>query len=115
MRVTSGSSVVVAAHIRRAGTRTELLEQDLLGPDRVLSELILGEPRDELSGKFGDPDAVVRAVISPLRRTAERVPPGEIPLENCRDRDDLKIPGTESAGRREPVSTPVGYTSTSPG
>ena len=89
MRVTLDSSVLVAAHISRAGVCAELLEEVLLGHDLVLSEFILGELRDKLSGKFGYSDAVVRAVVSQLKRAAEMVQPEEIPLETCRDRNDL--------------------------
>lgn len=99
MRVTLDSSVLVAAHISRAGVCAELLEEVLLGHDLVLSEFILGELRDKLSGKFGYSDAVVRAVVSQLKRAAEMVQPEEIPLETCRDRNDLEVLGTATAGR----------------
>lgn len=97
--MTLDASVLVAAHISRAGVCAELLEEVLLGHDLVLSETILGELREKLSTKFGFSDATVRAVISHLRKTAELVEPEGIPVETCRDRNDLEILGTATAGQ----------------
>ena len=99
MRITLDSSVLVAAHISRAGVCAELLEEVLLGHQLVLSEFILGELREKLSGKFGYADTTIRAAVSHLRRSAEMVQPEEIPSKACRDRDDLEILGTATAGR----------------
>lgn len=99
MRITLDSSVLVAAHISRAGVCAELLEEVLLGHELVVSEFILDELQEKLSGKFGYSDATVRAVVSHLKRSAEMVRPAEIPLEVCRDLGDLKILGTATAGR----------------
>ncbi|MGE3311245.1 MAG: putative toxin-antitoxin system toxin component, PIN family [Limisphaerales bacterium] len=99
MRITLDSSVLVAAHISRAGVCAELLEDVLLGHELVLSEFILGELREKLSAKFGYADTTVRAVVSHLKKSGELVQPEEIPSEACRDGDDLKILGTATAGR----------------
>ena len=98
MRITFDSSILVAAHISRAGVCAELLEQVLLGHELVLSEFIPSKLREKSSGKFGYPDATVRAVVSHLKRSAEFVQPEETPSDACRDRNDLAVLGTATAG-----------------
>lgn len=98
MRIALDSSVLVAAHITRAGVCAEVLEEVLLAHELVLSEFILGELREKLAGKFGYPDATVRAVPSHLKRAATIVKPEEIASEICRDPDDLAILGTATTG-----------------
>lgn len=99
MRVTLDSSVLVAAHISRAGVCAALLEDVLLGHDLVLSEFILGELREKLSGKFGYPDAVCSESVFHLRRAGVVVQPESVPPDACRDPADLAILGTAIAGR----------------
>lgn len=105
MRITLDSSVLVAAHISRAGVCAELLEEVLLGHELVLSEFILGELQEKLSEKFGYPEATVREVITHLKRAAEMVQPAVIPQGDCRDREDLEILGTATAGQCELLVT----------
>lgn len=99
MRVTLDSSVLVAAHISRAGVCAALLEDVLLGHDLVLSEFILAELHQKLPGKFGYPDALCQEALSHLRRAGVVVQPESVPPEACRDSTDLAILGTATAGR----------------
>ena len=55
MRVALDSSVLIAAHISRAGVCAELLEDLLLHHELVISEFILEELRRKLGEKFGFP------------------------------------------------------------
>lgn len=59
MRVVLDSSVLVAAHISRAGVCAELVEEILLGHDLVLSEFILVELREKLFIQFGFPKSII--------------------------------------------------------
>ena len=61
MRVVLDSSVLVAAHISRAGVCAELLEEVLMSHELVLSDYILGELRDKLWEKLGFPEEIVEA------------------------------------------------------
>lgn len=105
MRVTLDSLVLVAAHISRAGVCAALLEEVLLGHDLVLSEFILAEPHQKLSGKFGYPDALCQESLSHLRRAGVVVQPDSVPPDACRDPADLAILGTASAGQCELLVT----------
>ncbi len=105
MRVVLDTSVLVAAHISRAGVCAELLEEVLTGHELVLSEFILSELQQKLYEKFGYSTAIVRALVLHLRRAAELVPPEEVPLEVCRDPDDLAILGTATAGQADLLVT----------
>ena len=99
MRVTLDSSVLVAAHISRAGVCTELLEEVLFSHELVLSEFILGELREKLLTKFGYPKEQVEAAVSHLNRVAKLVEPTTVPSDVCRDPEDFLVLGTAIAGR----------------
>lgn len=48
MRVVLDTSVLIAAHVSRAGVSAELLEEVLTGHELVLSEFILDEHQQKL-------------------------------------------------------------------
>lgn len=98
MRVTLDSSVLVAAHISRAGVCAELLEAVLLGHEVVVSDFILEELRAKLAGKFGFPEELVEAAVASIRSVGVLVDPAVVPHGICRDHEDLPVLGTAVAG-----------------
>lgn len=98
MRIALDSSVLVAAHISRAGVCAELLEDVLLHHDLVSSEFILGELRRKLLDKFHFPAREVGQVSAFLRRVSFMVVPADLPASVCRDAEDIAVLGTAVAG-----------------
>ena len=98
MRIALDSSVLIAAHISRAGMCAELLEDLLLHHELATSEFILGEVGRKLVEKFRflrrDADQV--AVF--LRRVAVVVEPADLPSDVCRDPTDIPALGTAVNG-----------------
>ncbi len=105
MRVVLDSSVLVAAHISRAGVCAELVEEILLGHDLVLSEFILDELKEKLLTKFGFPKSVVALALTHLKQTTRIVEPTVLPPGICRDPDDIPVLGTAVAGETEVLVT----------
>jgi uncharacterized protein len=93
------SSVLVAAHISRAGVCSELLEDILLDHELVTSEFILEELARKLREKFHFPATLVAEVRKSIGQAAERVEPTEVPKGSCRDPEDLPILGSAVAGK----------------
>jgi len=98
VRIALVSSVLIAAHISRAGVCAELLEDLLLHHEMVTSEFILGELGRELIEKFRFPKREADQVAAFLRRVAVVVVPADMPSDVCRDPEDLPILGTAVAG-----------------
>jgi putative PIN family toxin of toxin-antitoxin system len=98
VRIALNSSVLIAAHISRAGVCAELLEDLLLHHELVISEFIVAEVHRKLGEKFGFPLRDRDAVASFLRRSATVVVPTELPRDLCRDANDLPVLGTAVAG-----------------
>lgn len=98
MRIALDSSVLIAAHISRAGVCAELLEDLLLHHELVTSEFILGELRRKLVEKFRFPKHEVDQVSAFLRRVAVVVEPVDLPSDVCRDPTDIPILGTAVGG-----------------
>ena len=105
MRVVLDSSVLVAAHISRAGVCAELIEEILLGHDLVLSEFILEELEEKLLTKFGFPKSAVALALEHLKQAARIVEPMALPPGICRDPDDVPVLGTAVAGETEVLVT----------
>ncbi len=97
MRIVLDSSVLIAAHITRAGVCAELLEDVLMQHQLVISQHILDELARKLTEKFDFPSASVRSVVKFIGRNATKVEPAEIPQNACRDPEDLPILGTAVA------------------
>ena len=70
MRIALDSSVLIAAHISRAGVCAELLEDLLLHHELVISDFILEELRRKLGEKFEFPSREINQVVTFLRRVA---------------------------------------------
>ncbi len=98
MRIALDSSVLIAAHISRAGVCAELLEDLLLHHDLVTSEFILREVARKLLEKFDFPKREVDQVSRFLRRESVLVVPVALSSEVCRDSEDVPVLGTAIAG-----------------
>jgi putative PIN family toxin of toxin-antitoxin system len=98
VRIALDSSVLVAAHISRAGVCADLLEDLLLHHELVISEFILEELNRKLVQKFKFPKRDSDQVAAFLRRAALVVVPAELPTDVCRDPLDIPILGTDVGG-----------------
>ncbi len=98
MRIALDSSVLIAAHISRAGVCAELLEDLLLHHDLVTSEFIIGEVVRKLVEKFRFPAREADQVAAFLHHVTMVVEPAELPVDLCRDPTDIPILGTAVAG-----------------
>ena len=98
MRIALDSSVLIAAHISRAGVCAELLGDLLLHHDLVTSEFILEELGRKLSEKFSFPKREADQVAAFLRRVAVVVVPADLPPDVCRDPTDIPVLGTAVSG-----------------
>lgn len=98
MRITLDSSVLIAAHISRAGVCAELLEDVLLHHELVTSEFILDELGRKLIEKFAFPKREADQVAAFLRRVAIVVVPADLPSDVCRDHTDVPVLGTAVGG-----------------
>jgi uncharacterized protein len=93
------SSVLIAAHITRAGVCAELLEDVLLHHELVCSEFIVGEVTRKLRETFHYAPAEVDAVAALLRHSSTLVSVADVPGTVCRDPNDLPVLGTAVAGQ----------------
>lgn len=98
MRIALDSSVLIAAHISRAGVCAELLEDLLLHHELVISGFILEELGRKLVEKFNFPRRDADQVDAFLRRASIVVDPADLPPDLCRDPSDLPALGTAVAG-----------------
>jgi len=98
VRIALDSSVLIAAHISRAGVCAELLEDLLMHHELVTSEFILGELGRKLVEKFSFPASEAGQVAAFLRRAAVIVVPTDMPLDVCRDPTDIPVLGTAVGG-----------------
>jgi uncharacterized protein len=99
VRIALDSSVLIAAHISRAGVCAELLEDVLLHHELVSSEFILEELTRKLLEKFGFTAADAHQVAAFLRRVGNIVVPASLPPDVCRDPTDIPVLGTAVAGQ----------------
>jgi putative PIN family toxin of toxin-antitoxin system len=98
VRIALDSSVLIAAHISRAGVCAELLEDLLLHHELVTSEFILEELGRKLLEKFSFPRREADQVAAFLRRVAVVVVPADMPSHVCRDPTDIPVLGTAVGG-----------------
>jgi uncharacterized protein len=98
VRIALDSSVLIAAHISRAGVCAELLEDVLLHHELVISGFILDELGRKLVEKFNFPRRDVDQVGAFLRRASIVVEPADLPPDLYRDPTDLPVLGTAVAG-----------------
>jgi uncharacterized protein len=105
VRVLLDSSVLIAAHISRAGVCAELLDDVLMDHQLVVSDFILDEVVRKLREKFHFPARQVASVRSALAAAADCVTPADIPADRCRDAADLPVLGTAAAGKVDVLVT----------
>jgi uncharacterized protein len=98
VRIALDSSVLIAAHISRAGVCAELLEDVLLHHELVTSEFILEELCRKLVEKFSFPEREADQVAAFLRRVAIIAVPTDLPSDVCRDPTDVPVLGTAVGG-----------------
>jgi putative PIN family toxin of toxin-antitoxin system len=98
VRIALDSSVLIAAHISRAGVCAELLEDLLLHHELVTSEFIIEELSRKLVEKFRFPKREAHQVAAFLRRVAVVVVPADLPSDVCRDSTDIPVLGTAVGG-----------------
>jgi putative PIN family toxin of toxin-antitoxin system len=98
VKIALDSSVLIAAHISRAGVCAELLEDVLLHHELVTSGYILEELRRNLVEKFNFPKRDADQVGAFLRRVSIVVEPVDLPSHLCRDPTDIPVLGTAVAG-----------------
>jgi uncharacterized protein len=98
VRIALDSSVLIAAHISRAGVCAELLEDVLLHHELVISGFIIEELGRKLVEKFNFPRRDADQVGAFLRRVSIIVEPADLPPALCRDPTDLPVLGTAIAG-----------------
>jgi putative PIN family toxin of toxin-antitoxin system len=98
VRIALDSSVLIAAHISRAGVCAELLEDLLMHHELVTSEFILEELGRKLVEKFRFPEREADQVAAFLRRAAVVVEPVDLPPDVCRDPTDVPVLGTAVGG-----------------
>jgi len=98
VRIALDSSVLIAAHISRAGVCAELLDDVLLHHELVISEFIIEEVRRKLLEKFRFPKNESDEVTAFLKRAGILVVPADLPTDLCRDPTDIPILGTAVAG-----------------
>jgi uncharacterized protein len=101
VRIVLDSSVLIAAHISRAGVCAELLEDVLLHHELVTSGFILEELRRKLVEKFKFPGRDADQVRAFLRRVSIVVEPADLPSDICRDPTYIPVLGTAIAGACE--------------
>ena len=99
MRISLDPSVLIAAHISRAGVCAELLEDLLLHHEFVTSEFILEELGFKLLEKFKFPKRESDQLVAFLRRAALVVVPVELPRDVCRDPLVIPVLGTAVGGK----------------
>jgi putative PIN family toxin of toxin-antitoxin system len=93
-----GRSVLIAAHISRAGVCAELLEDLLIHHELVISQFILEELGRKLVEKFNFLKRDADQVAAYLRRVSIVVQPVDLPSDLCRDPTDIPVLGTAVAG-----------------
>jgi uncharacterized protein len=98
VRIALDSSVLIAAHISRAGVCAELLEDLMLHHELVTSEFILKKLTRKLVEKFSFFQRDASQVGAFLRRVAIVVVPAELPADICRDLTDIPVLGTAIEG-----------------
>jgi putative PIN family toxin of toxin-antitoxin system len=98
VRIALDSSVLITAHISRAGVCAELLEDLLMHHELVTSEFILGELGRKLVEKFRFSQREADQVAAFLRRAAVVVVPADLPSNACRDKTDIPVFGTPVSG-----------------
>ncbi len=98
------SNVLLAAFGTR-GLCEALLEACLVDHVLCISEPILNELTKHLPGKFKMGVGRIDEIMAFLRTECELVEPATVPVDACRDPDDLMVLGTALAGHADCIVT----------
>ena len=104
MRVVLDTNVLIAAFIAQ-GACADLFEHCVLRHTIVLSDVILGELRRHLIGKFQYSVKETEAALTLVHAHAEIVVPEELEKPACRDPDDDWVLATAIAGNAKCIVT----------
>lgn len=104
MKVVLDTNVLIAALIAR-GVCAELVAHCVRQHTILISDFILNELREQLTGKFdcADPDA--EEVVEWVKAIGEAVIPVELESEVCRDPNDDSILAAAVGGRADCIVT----------
>lgn len=105
MKIVLDSSILVAAHIARAGICAQLLEDVLMQHQLFTSGYILGEVARKLREKFEFPKTAVQSITTFIARAAAQVEPAPVANGVCRDPEHMPIPGTAVAAKAKLLVT----------
>lgn len=105
MRVVLDSSVLIAAHVTRAGASAELYEEVLQRHDLVLSRQILDEVASGLRMRFLIRDDLIEQALAAMTRAAEIVEPSTAPDQARRSPEASADRRTATAGRADVLVT----------
>ncbi len=103
MKVVLDTNVLLAA-FAFGGVCNSILQECLANHRIILSEHILNEFSRHLSGKFGHSQADTKQRLDFLREVAQIVELDNI-TDGCRDKDDLPVLGTLTAGQADCLVT----------
>ena len=101
MRVVLDSSVLIAATISRAGVCAELLQDVLTAHELIVSDFIIQEVIRKLREKFRFATSDIAEVRRLLLAAGTVVTPASLPMDICRDPDDVPVIGTAVSGEAE--------------
>lgn len=104
MKVILDANVVVAAFASR-GLCESIFELCLDSHDIILSEHLLGEISKNLIKKIKLPKERVYEIVELLRENATILIPDSLPLDTCRDSDDVKVLGLAIAAGADCIVT----------
>ena len=104
MRLVLDTNVLIAAFISH-GVCSELLEHCVLNHDVVLSNFILDELKEKLTGKFRFTTREANGVVTLLRSRCSLVATPVLPSPVSRDPDDDNIIATAIAGSCQCIVT----------
>jgi putative PIN family toxin of toxin-antitoxin system len=99
------TSVLIAAHISRAGVCAELFEDVLMEHQLLICEFILDELTRKLREKFEFPARLAKDVRHSIAQAALIIEPAILQPDACRDREALPILGTAIAGKADLLIT----------
>jgi putative PIN family toxin of toxin-antitoxin system len=98
VRIAVDSSVLIAAHITRAGVCAEMMADLLMHHQLVTSDFIRAELHRKLVEKFDFFGREAAQVVAMLRRAGMVVAPADLASDACRDPTDIPDLGTAVAG-----------------
>jgi len=104
VRVVLDTNVLLAAFGTR-GICEALLDACLAAHELYLSQAILDEVKEHLSGKFKMPSQQINQIVSFLKSACISVTPTAVATDACRDPDDLLVLGTAIAAHADCLVT----------